>query len=85
MKDQYVYKNLETNPFYMELARTAYQHYGAVTDFKNFQGSQMPDFDVLPDTIKRAWHDASRYCFNQGSESQARKYGGQAGCGSCSG
>jgi hypothetical protein len=41
-----------------ELAVEAYARYGAVTDFKNFQGNPMPKFDELPDTIKRAWEAA---------------------------
>lgn len=41
-----------------ELAREAYHRYGSVTDFKNFQGNPMPEFDALPDTIKRAWEAA---------------------------
>lgn len=63
----YPYKNLEVNPFYMEIAENAYSHYGAVTDFKNFQGNPMPPFSDLPDTIKKAWHDAARYCYNMGN------------------
>lgn len=58
---------MEVNPFYMEIAENAYSHYGAVTDFKNFQGNPMPKFSDLPDTIKKAWHDAARYCYNLNS------------------
>lgn len=38
-----------------ELAREAYHRYGAVTEFKNFKGDPMPEFDALPPTIVRAW------------------------------
>lgn len=37
------------------LARAAYQRYGAVTDFKNFQGNPMPAWAELPATIRKAW------------------------------
>jgi hypothetical protein len=32
-----------------------YQIYGSVTDFKNFQGNPMPEWEALPDKIKLAW------------------------------
>jgi len=38
-----------------QLARLAYRAYGEVTDFKNFQGNPMPEFDNLTDKIKEAW------------------------------
>jgi hypothetical protein len=37
------------------LAEEAYQRYGAVTDFKNFQGNPMPAFAELPERIQAAW------------------------------
>ena len=37
------------------LARVAYQAYGQVTDFKNFRGDPMPDWDDLPEHIQQAW------------------------------
>jgi hypothetical protein len=36
-------------------AKAAYTRYGAVTDFKNFQGNPMPEFEKLPETIQCAW------------------------------
>jgi len=39
----------------LKLAREAYARYAAVTDNKNYQGLPMPEFDDLPDTIKKAW------------------------------
>jgi hypothetical protein len=41
-----------------KMARLAYKRYGAVTDFKNFQGNPMPEFDELPEKIKEAWKAA---------------------------
>lgn len=38
-----------------ELAKLAYQAYGSVTDFKNYQGLPMPAYDDLPPKIKEAW------------------------------
>lgn len=40
------------------LARLAYAAYGKTTDFKNFQGNPMPEFDNLPEKIKEAWSAA---------------------------
>lgn len=38
-----------------ELAKRAYARYGAVTDFLNFRGEPMPDWDALPALIQLAW------------------------------
>lgn len=38
-----------------QLARTAYEAYGEVTDHKNFRGDPMPAFDDLGPTIQAAW------------------------------
>jgi hypothetical protein len=48
------------------LARQAYYAYGSVTDFKNFQGNPMPEWEQLPPKIQEAWGAASRYAFNEG-------------------
>lgn len=37
------------------LARAAYSRYGAVTDYKNFQGNPMPKWEELPEKIRQAW------------------------------
>ena len=42
------------------IAPIAYNAYGAVTGFKNFQGQPMPSFDELPQTIQQAWERAAR-------------------------
>lgn len=39
----------------LKKAREAYARYGAVTDFKNYQGNPMPTFDELPAKIQEAW------------------------------
>lgn len=36
-------------------ARVAYHAYGSVTDWKNYQGNPMPEFDNLPPKIREAW------------------------------
>jgi hypothetical protein len=36
-------------------AKAAYTRYGAVTDFKNYQGNPMPEFEKLPEAIQCAW------------------------------
>lgn len=41
-----------------ELAQEAYGRYGAVTDFKNFQGNPIPKFEELPPKIQEAWEAA---------------------------
>lgn len=39
----------------MSSGKDLYAVYGGVTDFKNFQGNPMPEWEVLPDKIKLAW------------------------------
>lgn len=40
-------------------ARIAYTAYGRVTDFKNFRGEPMPEYDNLPPKIQQAWEKAA--------------------------
>lgn len=42
-----------------ELARQAYEAYGKVTDFKNYQGLPMPKWEDLTPKIREAWEAAS--------------------------
>ena len=42
-----------------QVAKGAYEAYGKVTDFKNFQGNPMPAFEELPKQIQTAWIYAS--------------------------
>lgn len=42
-------------PLIRRLAREAYERYAAVTDWKNYQGLPMPQFDALGDKIQEAW------------------------------
>jgi len=41
------------------MAKLAYAAYGQTTNFKNFQGNPMPNWDQLGDTIQAAWVSAS--------------------------
>lgn len=41
--------------FKMEQARAAYNRYGQTTNFKNFLGDAIPQFDDLSETIRNAW------------------------------
>lgn len=43
-----------------QLAEQAYQAYGAVTDFKNYQGLPMPKWAELPPKIREAWCAATK-------------------------
>ena len=53
-------------PEHLDAARAAYQRYGAVTEFKNFQGNAMPAFHELPFVIQCAWcAAATTYQFNE--------------------
>lgn len=47
-------------PDWNKIAATAYQAYGSVTDFKNYQGLPMPSFEQLPAQIKKAWIEACK-------------------------
>jgi hypothetical protein len=51
-----------------ELAKAAYARYGAVTDFKNFQGNPMPEFEKLPEAIQCAWAAAASLEYNHKAE-----------------
>jgi len=42
-----------------DLARQAYEAYGATTDHKNFLGQPMPTWEQLPPKIQQAWVAAS--------------------------
>jgi hypothetical protein len=42
-----------------ELAKIAYHAYGQTTDFKNYQGLPMPEWDELPPKIQLAWANSS--------------------------
>ncbi|MBW4674688.1 MAG: hypothetical protein KME52_11860 [Desmonostoc geniculatum HA4340-LM1] len=42
-----------------ELAKKAYFAYGQTTNLKNYQGLPMPEWENLPDTIQKAWINAS--------------------------
>lgn len=44
---------------YIELAKTAYEEYAGYTNWKNYQGLQMPEWNDLPDNIQKAWIAAS--------------------------
>lgn len=49
-----------TDANWSAIAPFAYSAYGAVVNFKNYQGQPMPPFDQLPETIKQAWEQAAR-------------------------
>lgn len=48
------------------MAKAAYHAYGSVTDFKNYQGLPMPEWEMLTDKIREAWRSAALYAFNEG-------------------
>jgi hypothetical protein len=43
---------------YEKIAQRAYKAYGAVTEFKNYQGLPMPEWNALPAKIQEAWRAA---------------------------
>lgn len=47
-----------------ELVKRAYHAYGQTTDFKNYQGLPMPEFDNLTPIIKEAWATAAVSIWN---------------------
>lgn len=49
-----------STPFLAQ-AQAAYQAYGQITDFKNYQGLPMPAWDDLPPKIKEAWIAATKH------------------------
>jgi len=52
----------------IKLAKQAYHAYGSVTDFKNYQGLPMPEWEALTDKIREAWVAASLSAYNDGFE-----------------
>ena len=49
---------------YTLLAKEAYKSYGSVTDFKNYQGLPMPNWEQLPEKIQKAWVIATETVVN---------------------
>lgn len=43
---------------WLEKAKLAYNAYGKSTDFKNYKGLPMPEWDSLPEAIQIAWGSA---------------------------
>ncbi len=41
-----------------ELARVAYEAYAADSDWKNYQGNPMPQWQDLPENIRQHWRAA---------------------------
>ncbi len=50
-----------------ELAKKAYLAYGQTTDFKNYQGLPMPEWENLPESIQKAWCNAASAIANEAS------------------
>lgn len=44
----------------LDVAKIAYEAYGAVTDYKNYQGLPMPKWEELPSKIQQAWVAAAK-------------------------
>lgn len=44
----------------IDRAKSAYRAYGSVTDFKNYQGLPMPEWDDLTEKIRAAWIAATK-------------------------
>jgi hypothetical protein len=63
-------------PDYATIASDAYQAYGRVTNFKNYQGLEMPGWMELPDQIRLAWTAAVK----QAVEEFVGCIFGDAGC-----
>jgi hypothetical protein len=53
-----------------DLARLAYRAYGETTDFKNFRGDPMPEWENLGDRIQSAWIAAVTAVANQVREDE---------------
>lgn len=55
-----------------ELAKIAYQAYGSVTDFKNYQGLPMPAWEDLTEKIREAWKAAVLAALNAVEEARGK-------------
>jgi hypothetical protein len=59
-------------------APIAYRAYGSVTDFKNFRGEPMPEWEALPETIQKAWIAACgavvELCTSKGEQGDTKSH-----------
>jgi hypothetical protein len=60
MDDNQNHEMKSGNLTWSQRAQRAYEAYGAVTDFKNFQGNPMPKWEELPAKIQHAWFAAAK-------------------------
>lgn len=44
---------------YVDLAQKAYEDYAEYTNWKNYQGLTMPQWEDLPEGVKNAWMNAA--------------------------
>ena len=58
-----------------KLAKFAYQIYGETTDFKNFLGNPMPDFDELPELTRTAWRNTAMALYTKGRVDKSAEAG----------
>ena len=56
---------MNITPEQLAAAKAAYTRYGQVTDFKNFRGDPMPEFEQLPAKIQEAWVAAVKPLMNE--------------------
>lgn len=56
-------------------AQLAYQAYGQVTDFKNYQGLPMPSWSELPPKIREAWGAAAQALSELATDERVAKRG----------
>lgn len=54
---------MKDEAYFVEQAKRSYRAYGEVTDFKNFQGNPMPEWDALPERIQAAWVNAVKQVY----------------------
>jgi hypothetical protein len=57
-------------------ARVAYEAYGKATDYKNYQGLPMPEWDDLTDTIRGAWRAAALAVVDAEDEPEPPEFAG---------
>ena len=50
----------ENLTYWQERARNIYLAYGSVTDYKNYLGRPMPEWNDLPEKIQTAWIAAAQ-------------------------
>lgn len=63
---------VENNLYWEKMARYGYESYADNSEWKNFQGNEMPLWDNLPQNIRDNWIHTVKCLINNGSQEMLR-------------